>query len=210
MEKFSGVDADLNSVKESSVEILDSIRSALEAIDPSQVEDMLNTLVITKARGNKVLIVGVGRSGLVGRAFAMRLMHLGFDVYVLGETITPAMGKGDLVIVISGSGSTTIPVTAAAIAKKANAKVLAITSFPDSSLGKMAEKIVVIRGRRREPREVDEYFSRQLLGEHEPLAPLGTIFEDTCMIFLDAVVVELMKRLETSEAEMRSKHATIE
>ncbi|MEM2926747.1 MAG: 6-phospho-3-hexuloisomerase [Candidatus Bathyarchaeia archaeon] len=210
MEKFSGVDADLNSVKESSVEILDSIRSALEAIDPTQVEDMLNTLVITKARGNKVLIVGVGRSGLVGRAFAMRLMHLGFDVYVLGETITPAMGKGDLVIVISGSGSTTIPVTAAAIAKKANAKVLAITSFPDSSLGKMAEKIVVIRGRRREPREVDEYFSRQLLGEHEPLAPLGTIFEDTCMIFLDAVVVELMKRLETSEAEMRSKHATIE
>ncbi|MBS7609423.1 6-phospho-3-hexuloisomerase [Candidatus Bathyarchaeota archaeon] len=200
----------MNSVKESSIEILDSIRSALEAIDPSQVEDMLNTLVITKARGNKVLIVGVGRSGLVGRAFAMRLMHLGFDVYVLGETITPAMGKGDLVIVISGSGSTTIPVTAAAIAKKANAKVLAITSFPDSSLGKMAEKIVVIRGRRREPREVDEYFSRQLLGEHEPLAPLGTIFEDTCMIFLDAVVVELMKRLETSEAEMRAKHATIE
>jgi 6-phospho-3-hexuloisomerase len=200
----------LNSVKESSVEILDNIRRALEAIDPSQVEDMLNTLVITKARGSKVLIVGVGRSGLVGRAFAMRLMHLGFDVYVLGETITPAMGRGDLVIVISGSGSTTIPVTAAAIAKKANAKVLAITSFPDSSLGKLAEKMVVIQGRRREPREVEEYFSRQLLGEHEPLAPLGTIFEDTCMIFLDAVVVELMKRLETSEAEMKAKHATIE
>lgn len=200
----------MNSVKESSVEILDNIRRALEAIDPSQVEDMLNTLVITKARGSKVLIVGVGRSGLVGRAFAMRLMHLGFDVYVLGETITPAMGRGDLVIVISGSGSTTIPVTAAAIAKKANAKVLAITSFPDSSLGKLAEKMVVIQGRRREPREVEEYFSRQLLGEHEPLAPLGTIFEDTCMIFLDAVVVELMKRLETSEAEMKAKHATIE
>lgn len=200
----------MNSIKESSMEILDGIRSALDAIDPLQVEDMLNTLVITKARGNKVLIVGVGRSGLVGRSFAMRLMHLGFDVYVLGETITPAMGKGDLVIVISGSGSTTIPVTAAVIAKKANAKVLAITSFPDSSLGKLAEKIVVVHGRRKEPREVEEYFSRQLLGEHEPLAPLGTIFEDTCMVFLDAVVVELMKRLETSEMEMKAKHATIE
>ncbi len=139
----------------------------------------------------------------------MRLMHLGFDVHVLGETITPAVGKGDLVLVISGSGTTTIPVTTAEIAKKVGAKVLAITSYTDSPLGKIADQIVVISGRKKSVRE-DEYFSRQLLGEHESSAPLGTFFEDSCMIFLDGIIAELMKRMETSEADMQSKHAAIE
>lgn len=190
-------------------EILDGMRLALSQLDPSQVEGMLNRLLITKARDKKVLIVGAGRSGLVGRAFAMRLMHLGFDVYILGETITPAIGKGDLVVVISGSGSTTIPVTTAEIAKKMGAKVLAITSFTDSPIGRLADQVVVLKGREKTAME-EEYYSRQLLGEHEPLVPLGTFFEDSCMVFLDGVVAELMKRLETSETDMKSKHATIE
>ena len=36
----------------------------------------------------------------------MRLMHLGFNVYVVGETVTPAVETDDLLIVISGSGET--------------------------------------------------------------------------------------------------------
>ena len=190
-------------------EFLTRIGNALTELEPSQINGMVDTLVLTKAKGKKVLVIGAGRSGLVGKAFAMRLMHLGFDVHVLGETITPAVGKGDLAVVISGSGSTTIPVTTAEIAKKVGAKVLAITSYPDSPLGTIADQIVVIPGRKKSVRE-DEYFSRQLLGEHESSAPLGTFFEDSCMIFLDGIIVELMKRLETSEDDMRSKHAVIE
>ena len=190
-------------------EFLTRIRKALTEIEPSQIDGMVDTLVLTKAKGKKVLIIGAGRSGLVGKAFAMRLMHLGFDVHVLGETITPAVGKGDLALVISGSGSTTIPVATAEIAKKVGAKVLAITSYPDSPLGKITDQIVVISGRKKSLRE-DEYFSRQLLGEHESSAPLGTFFEDSCMIFLDGIIAELMKRLETSEFDMQSKHAVIE
>ena len=112
-------------------------------------------------------------------------------------------------MVISGSGTTTIPVTTAEIAKKVEAKVLAITSYPDSPLGKITDQMVVISGRKQSVRE-DEYFSRQLLGEHESSAPLGTFFEDSCMIFLDGIIAELMKRLGTTEDDMRSKHAVIE
>lgn len=192
-----------------SEEILKEISEVMKGLDPSQVEDMLKALLNSRADNRKVLVVGAGRSGLVGKAFAMRLMHIGFDVHVMGETITPAIGCGDLVLIISGSGSTTLPVTVADMAKRLGAFVLAITSRPESPLGKISNQIMVVPGRVDMARE-DEYYSRQLKGEHEPLAPLGTIFEDSCMVFLDAIIAELMAKLEISEEEMKLKHALIE
>lgn len=190
-------------------EILRGISEAIRGLDHSQVEDMLVALLRLRDEGRKVLVVGAGRSGLVGKAFAIRLMHLGFDVHVMGETITPAIGQGDLVLIISGSGSTALPVTVANMAKSLEAFVLGVTSHPNSPLGKTADQIMVVPGRVMMARE-DEYVSRQLKGEHEPIAPMGTIFEDSCMVFLDAVIVELMARLKISEEEMRRKHAVIE
>jgi 6-phospho-3-hexuloisomerase len=170
---------------------------------------MLEALVSVKREGKKLHLVGAGRSGLVGKAFAMRLMHLGFDVYVVGETITPSVGTDDLVLIISGSGSTTFPVAAAGMSKKLGAKVLAITSHADSPLGKNSDYMVTVRGREAIAR-TEEYSTRQLMGEHESLAPMGTIFEEACMVFLDSVIAELMEMLAISEESMKMKHATIE
>ena len=39
-------------------------------------------------------------------AFAMRLMHLGFVVYVIGDVTTPSINEDDCLIAISGSGET--------------------------------------------------------------------------------------------------------
>jgi 6-phospho-3-hexuloisomerase len=194
---------------ETSNEILREIKRAIEGLDPAQVEEMLDILIHLKDVGKKTLIVGAGRSGLVGKAFAMRLMHLGFDVYVLGETITPSIGEGDLVIVISGSGSGALSTTTARLSKRLGSKIIAVTSYPDSDLGQTADHIVEVPGRELTARE-QEYQARQLLGEHESLAPMGTLFEDTCIVFLDSIVTELMARLEISEDSMRSKHSTIE
>jgi len=194
---------------EAAEEILRGISEAIRGLDPPQVEGMLESFLIARAEGRKALVVGAGRSGLVGKAFAMRLMHLGFNIYVMGETITPAVGNGDLVLVISGSGSTTLPVTLAERGKGLGAKVIAVTSRPSSPLGAIADLVVNIPGREVMAYE-REYHSRQLMGEHEPLAPMGTMFEDSCMVFLDGVIAELMARLEMSEEEMRRKHATIE
>jgi 6-phospho-3-hexuloisomerase len=55
----------------------------------------------------RIFVAGAGRSGLCMRAFAMRLMHLGKIVYVVGETITPSILTADLLILGSGSGRTT-------------------------------------------------------------------------------------------------------
>ena len=194
---------------EAAEEILRGISEAMRGLSLSQVGGMLEALLLAKSERRKILVVGAGRSGLVGKAFAMRLMHLGFNIYVMGETITPDVGDGDLVLVISGSGSTTLPLTVAKMAKSLGAKVLAVTSHPTSPLGMIADLVVNVPGREMKARE-DEYHSRQLLGDHEPLAPMGTMFEDSCMVFLDSIIAELMARMGISEEAMKSKHATIE
>ncbi|RUM47336.1 MAG: 6-phospho-3-hexuloisomerase [Hyperthermus sp.] len=180
-----------------------------ERLNAGQVEKLLDALISSYKRRAKVLVMGAGRSGLVGKAFAMRLMHLGFNVYVLGETITPSIGRGDLVVAISGSGRTKLIVTAAEAAKKVEATVAAITSYPESPLGQLADIVVEVPGRTKSAPDID-YFARQILGIHEPLAPLGTLFEDTALAFLDGIVVELMNRLGKKEDDLRAKHANIE
>jgi len=190
-------------------ELLRSIEAALNGLNPVEVGSVLSSLQEAQKERSKVLVVGAGRSGLVGKAFAMRLMHLGFDVYVLGETITPHVGDNDIVLVISGSGTTSGPLNAANMAKKLNAKVIAITSKECSPLAKTADLVVDIPGRQDIAKE-DEYTSRQLKGQHESLAPMGTMFEETCMIFLDSIIAELMNRMGLSEESLLERHATIE
>jgi len=190
-------------------EIGSFIVKAADVIDPAQVDRFIEELVRVYRERRKVLVMGAGRSGLVGRAFAMRLLHLGFNSYVLGDTIVPSVREGDLVVAISGSGRTQLIVTAAETAKKVGATVAAITTYADSPLGRLADIVVVVPGRAKVTR-MDDYFARQILGIHEPLAPLGTLFEDTALVFLDGVVYALMLRLGISEEYMRKVHANIE
>jgi 6-phospho-3-hexuloisomerase len=196
-------------LKVAAEEIISGIKSSIEELNMKEVERLIQHLL--ESKNKKIFIVGMGRSGFVGRAFALRLMNLGFNVYFLGETITPAAEKGDLLIAISGTGSTKMVLTASAAAKEIGATVIAITSFPESSLGQMADHVVTVKGRTKTgwPKEED-YLARQLMGEREPLTPLGSIFENNCMVFLDSLVVELMQRLGRTEEDLRRRHATIE
>ncbi|MCE4618951.1 MAG: 6-phospho-3-hexuloisomerase [Desulfurococcales archaeon] len=192
------------------VEIARFIERAAQEINKDEVDRLIDLLVnIYGDPSRKVLVMGAGRSGLVGKAFAMRLLHLGYNSYVLGDTIVPSVQKGDVVVAISGSGKTKLIVTAAEAAKQVGATVVAITTYPESPLGKLADIIVRVPGRTKHSK-LDDYFARQILGIHEPLAPLGTLFEDTTLVFLDGVIYSLMKRLKVSEEEMRNRHANIE
>ncbi len=191
-------------------EIARFIEEASSIIDKEEVSSFIDLLAeVYGDHRRKVLVMGAGRSGLVGKAFAMRLLHLGYNSYVLGDTIVPSVRRGDVVVAISGSGKTKLIVTAAEAAKQVGATVVAITTYPDSPLGKLADLVVKVPGRTKHSR-LDDYFARQILGIHEPLAPLGTLFEDTALVFLDGVVYALMERLRVSEDEMRSRHANIE
>jgi 6-phospho-3-hexuloisomerase len=191
------------------LQITTFISNSLAVLKRSQVERLVEVLLQAYRGGKKVLIMGAGRSGLVGRAFAMRLKHLGYDVYVLGDTIVSPVKQGDIVIAISGSGRTALIITAAEAAKTVGAIVVAITSYVDSPLTRIADIVVEIPGRTKIS-TIEDYFARQVLGLHEPLAPLGTLFEDCSMVFLDAIIAELMQRLGKDEEDLRKQHANIE
>uniref|UniRef100_UPI0025E350E3 6-phospho-3-hexuloisomerase n=1 Tax=Thermococcus sp. TaxID=35749 RepID=UPI0025E350E3 len=181
------------------------IANVSEQIKLEQVRGFVDAMI----GANKIFIYGAGRSGLVGKAFAMRLMHLDFNVYVVGETITPAFEPGDILIAISGSGETTSIVDAAEIAKKQGGKVVTITSYANSTLGKLSDVVVEIPGRAKTDIPTD-YIARQMLTQYKWVAPMGTLFEDSTMVFLDGVIALLMATFQKTEKDMRRKHATLE
>lgn len=193
-------------VKEVSKWILSDINGVIQSIDENEIEKMIK--IVLDAKENKILLLGTGRSGFVGRAFALRLMHLGFNVYVSGETITPALTPEDLVIAISGSGTTKTVVTQAEVANEIGSKVIAVTSHPESPLSNFTDEIIVVKGRTKIDQEFD-YDRRQITGEHDN-APLGTMFELSVMVFLDSVIADLMQRLGVTEIDLRKRHANAE
>ncbi len=57
------------------------IRVMKENMDITKIEQVIEALQNAKS----VFVLGAGRSGFVAKSFAMRLMHCGFNVYVVGE-----------------------------------------------------------------------------------------------------------------------------
>ena len=130
-------------MKEAIDAILDNIKNAEEYLDEKEVENFIDVIVNAK----NIFVIGAGRSGLAAKAFAMRLMHLGISSYVVGETTTPAINAGDCLIAISGSGETNTIVSAVNIAKNRGSSVLALTSYPESTLGKLCDAYIFVKGR---------------------------------------------------------------
>lgn len=148
------------------------------------------------ARAKRIYITGVGRSGLVVKAFGQRLMHLGFKVHLADEITAPAVTRGDLLVVCSGTGKTILPLYLARKARKIGARVTALTACRRSTLGRLANLTVVIptpldRGRR-------------------TCQPARSLFEQVLFLYLDAMVLAVMQRLGIPHQKIRSRHGNLE
>ncbi|MDR0900301.1 MAG: 6-phospho-3-hexuloisomerase [Methanobrevibacter sp.] len=187
-------------------EILKNIESATEYIE----EDTINKFMDVLTESKNVFVIGAGRSGLVAKAFAMRLMHLGISTYVVGETISPAIYDDDCILAISGSGETKTIVSPVKIAKDRGSKVLALTSYPESSLGKLADSIMLVKGRTKVDMDDEDYLKRQIDGNYTSLTPLGTAFELTSLIFLDGLITDLMQKMGKTETDLKNRHTVLE
>jgi len=176
---------------------LDYIQYKIKGILDSVSSDDLNKVNALFFDANRIFVYGAGRSGLVSRAFAIRLVHLGFQTFVIGETIGAPVKKGDLVVIVSGSGETIPAVMTAEIAHNIGAKVIVITGRRKSRITKFADIAIILSADCKE-------------SEQKVLAPLGTLFEASVWIFLDAVTAKLMKNKGETEESMHSRHATLE
>lgn len=186
--------------------IIGNIRAAEEYLNEEDINDFLDIIINSK----NVFLIGAGRSGLAAKAFAMRLMHLGISSYVVGETISPAIYEDDCIIAISGSGETNTIVSAVTIAKNRGSKVLVLTSYPESTLGKLADTSILVKGRTKVEADDENYMKRQIHGNYTSLTPLGTAFELTSLVFLDALVSELMEIMHQTESDLKARHTVLE
>ena len=166
------------------------------AIPDTTVEMLLKE--ITKAK--RICLYGVGREGLMIKAFAMRLFHLGLDVHMVGDMTTPPVAKGDLLIVSSGPGKLSTVAALLEVAKAAKARSLVITAQPKSRDAKKADVVI--------------YLPAQTMasdtGSKTSFLPMGTLFEMTQMLLFEFVVMLLRERLNQSPIEMRSRHTNLE
>ena len=183
------------------------IRAIANIISDEDVEKFISELL----RAKRIYVMGAGRSGLVAKAFAMRLMHLGFQAFVVGETITPSLSKGDIMVIFSGSGRTKTVADIAETAKEIGAKICLITSDANSRIGKISDCIVIIEHHRDVVTDdAVEFEIRQMMGDHKSFAPLGTLFETASMIFADAVISRLMEITHVDEIALKNRHTNVE
>jgi 6-phospho-3-hexuloisomerase len=175
-------------MKQSTDYIIESIRRTLEH-DTEGTEQFVDMMISSPT----IFIYGVGRSGLIAKAFAIRLVQMGLEVYFVGETITPIVEEGNLVIIVSQTGNTMSCIQTANIVRRVGAKVIAVTSNDHSKLANASNLVIHISPTKDE--------------ERGTLAPLGTLFEDATLVYLDGIVAQLMQKLGQSEGSMRRRHA---
>lgn len=174
--------------------IVSELTKTLAAVPDEAMERLAGDLL----GASRVFVAGAGRSGLMMRAFAMRLMHLGLTAYVVGEAVTPSLASGDLLLVGSGSGETKSLVAMAEKARGLDATVALATVAPASTLARLAATVVVI------PAAVKDG------GSGGSAQPMGSLFEQSLLLLLDAVVLRLMARQGIDAAAMFGRHANLE
>lgn len=173
-------------------EILQRVDSVLGGCD----EDDVRRLIAALDGARRIFIGGAGRSALAARFFAMRLMHCGYTVFVVGEIVTPSVAAGDLLIVLSGSGATETLVPIARKAGAAGARLALISSKSHSPLASLADVLVLL--------------GADGSAQSQPGLPMGTVFELSALVFLESVVFEIIAGKGLDEAELKARHANLE
>ncbi len=171
------------------------ICEALARTDEAQIE----TLVDMIEEAGNIFVGGAGRSGLMMKAFAMRLMHIGFSSYVVGETTTPGIVTDDLLIAGSGSGQTRMTQALVEAAAARGARTAVITGHPESPLAAAADHCVYVHA--------PVVFVN---AERPTRQPPGTLFEQCLLAQCDAMILMLMDRRGTTEEQMRLRHTKFE
>jgi 6-phospho-3-hexuloisomerase len=179
--------------------VRDEIAVTAAGISEEQVAVLARHLAGHLGGAGRVFVAGAGRSGLVLRMAAMRLMHLGLNVHVAGDTTTPAISSGDLLLVASGSGTTSGVVKAAETAAKAGARIAAFTTNADSPLAGFADAVVIIPAAQKT--DHGSSVSRQYS---------GSLFEQVLFLATEALFQSLWDNTDEPAEELWLRHANLE
>lgn len=164
--------------------IENEIKSTLSKVNIKSTRKIVNLLYKNKLKN--IFIAGEGRSGLIGRAFAMRLIHLGYKSYFVSESTVPEAEKKDVFISISGTGKTPVVFEMVKQARKQKAFTVLITANRKSPIAKQSKLVVEI------PALTDSNTE-----------PLGSLFEQSALLYTDMIAVALMIKFNKSPLQLR-------
>lgn len=169
---------------------LAEIRQELARTSKEVPETSLDALIDAVDAHDRIFVYGTGRSGLMLKAFAMRLMQMGRTAFVVGETTTPSIRKGDLLVVASSSGETGSVIAAADSAKAQGADIAAITGAHASTLSMRHTPILQIES------------ASKLASSEASVQPLGSLFEQMLLILFDAAILKMSRRKSKPPVEL--------
>jgi 6-phospho-3-hexuloisomerase len=177
-------------------EIVKELNRTIDLIDEDEAEKLVERILESK----KVFVAGAGRSGFMAKSFVMRLMHMGIDAFVVGETVTPSLEEDDILVIASGSGETKSLVSMAEKAKTINATVAVVTISPESTIGKLSDVAIKIPAKPKAGADSD----------YKTIQPMGSLFEQTLLLFFDAVILRIMSKKGLESGVMYGRHANLE
>jgi 6-phospho-3-hexuloisomerase len=167
--------------------LAEAIQAELCYIPSTHYDDVLKIFNEHK----RIVLAGAGRSRLVANMFAMRLMHCGKSVYLVGDVTTPSIQADDVLVVISNSGETQQLVGFVKKAKEVGAKVVVITSKVDSTIAVNSDTVLHINVAKN-------------------AFPLGTLFEMTVLTFLETCISYIIMKNDIDMNELKQRHANLE
>jgi 6-phospho-3-hexuloisomerase len=175
---------------------LQEVKTALEAIDPTQVDQFIEAIL----QARQIFVIGVGRVMFSLQALAKRLNHLGIPCHCVGAVNEPAITKDDLLVVASGSGESVVPVAIAKVAKKYEAQIVHIGSNPHSTLSPLSDLFIRIPVRTKLALP-EELGSQQIM---------SSLFEQCLLLFSDVVALMIVERRNLNLQTLWQHHANLE
>lgn len=172
------------------------LTAVIERIDPNQVEALIRALADAK----RIALYGVGREGLMMKALAMRLYHMGLDAHVVGDMTTPPVGQGDVLLVSAGPGYFSTVEALMGVARHAGAKTGCFTAQPDGPVPAGADLVMVLPA---------QTMADDTTGPTSFL-PMGSLYEGVQYLFYEYLVLLLRDRLGVKPENMRAYHTNLE
>ncbi len=176
-------------------QILEEVSQVINGVDELAVNRLIDSILDAKT----IVTCGAGRMGMMAKAFAMRLSHLGHRAFHIQDCNTPRIGSGDLLLVSSGSGETKTIVTLAQVAKQHEAQIALVTTRKESSLASLADVKVVLPA----PSKVEST-------SFSSIQPMTTLTEQSSLIFFDTLVMLLMQRQKQTNEMLKTRHSILE
>lgn len=175
---------------------LKDIGAVCSNISAEVAETMCTEILAAK----RIACYGVGREGLMMKAFCMRLMHLGLDAHVVGDMTTPPVGRGDLLLVSAGPGQFSTVLALMGVAKEAGARTMVVTAQSDGKAPQQADEMIYLPAQTM----ADD------MGGNVSILPMGSLYEAVQLVFFDLISLMLRKKMHQTAEEMRHRHTNLE